>query len=138
MSDQVVSADKLQKLLQSDQEEERLAALKLVDRKNLEPDKLQLFFAFGDSSWRVRKEATEIFLTFPKVETLVEEVIQCLYSEDNAGLRNTAVEILIRLGRLSVPALIKEISSNDHDVRKFALDILGEIPDERSIGPGVD
>ena len=47
MSDQVVSADKLQKLLQSDQEEERLAALKLVDRKNLEPYKLQIFFASG-------------------------------------------------------------------------------------------
>lgn len=136
MSEHEVNLEKIQTLLQSDQEEERLGALRLIDRKNPEPYKRLLFFAFGDSSWRVRKEATEVFLTFPKIESYIDELILCLYSEDNAGLRNTAVELLIRLGRLSVPALNREITSTDHDVRKFALDILGEIPDERSI-PGM-
>ncbi len=135
MSNAELNIDKIQTLLQSDHEEERLGALRLVDRKNPGPYKRLLFFAFGDSSWRVRKEATDVFLSLPKIETYIDELILCLYSEDNAGLRNTAVELLIRLGRLSVPSLIREITSTDHDVRKFALDILGEIPDERSIHP---
>ena len=133
MSEHSNNIEKLRQLLQSEQEEERLGALRLVDRKNPEPFLAELYLAFADVSWRVRKEATEIFLTIPRVEQHIEEIIQFLYSEDNAGLRNTAVEILIRLGHFSVPALIVEINSADHDVRKFALDILGEIPDERSI-----
>ncbi|PLX99304.1 MAG: hypothetical protein C0623_09520 [Desulfuromonas sp.] len=124
---------KIQQLLKSEQEEERLGALHLVDRKNANSYLAQLYTAFTDSSWRVRKEATEIFLLIPRVEEHIEEIIRFLYSEDNAGLRNTAVEILIRLGRFSVPPLIREIKSEDQDVRKFALDILGEIPDDRSI-----
>ncbi|PLX72165.1 MAG: hypothetical protein C0615_12680 [Desulfuromonas sp.] len=138
MSEQASSIDKLEELLRSEQEEERLAALQLVDRKDPEPFKKQLFIAFGDISWRVRKEATELFLTFPQVESHIGDVVKCLYSEENAGLRNTAVEILIRLGALSTPHLIKEIASDDHDVRKFALDILGEIPDERSVAPMIE
>ena len=61
MSEHEANIDKIQTLLQSDQEEERLGALRLIDRKDPEPYKLLLFFAFGDSSWRVRKEATEVF-----------------------------------------------------------------------------
>ncbi len=138
MSEQAMNIDKIQKLLESEEEEGRLSALRLIDRKNPEPYRDVLFAAFGDGSWRVRKEATDIFLLIPRVENHIDDVVRCLYSDDNAGLRNTAVEILIRLGRLSVPALIREVSSDDHDVRKFALDILGEIPDERSVPAMID
>ena len=65
MSEQSINTDKVQQLLQSDQEEERLGALGLIDRKDPLPFLSQLFAAFGDASWRVRKEATEIFLTIP-------------------------------------------------------------------------
>lgn len=133
MPEQTSNMERALQLLRSEEEEERLAALRLIDRKTPESYKSVLFTAFGDSSWRVRKEATEIFLSFPKVENYIDDVVRFLYADENAGLRNTAVEVLIRLGRLSVPALIREVSSDDHDVRKFALDILGEIPDERSI-----
>jgi len=127
------SLNKIRSLLASDQEEERLAALRLVDRRAIKEALPALYCAFGDSSWRVRKEAIELFFSLPPGEAEIGEVIRFLYSEDNAGLRNTAVEILTRLGRLAVPRLITEVSSSDHDVRKFVLDILGGISDDRSI-----
>jgi HEAT repeat protein len=115
-------------LLSSESEEQRLKALRALDL--LQGDSPQwLLSALGDESWRLRKEATEIFLSLPNASCLVGEVVELLHSEDNAGLRNAAVEILVRLGSPALPCLIEELSCNDHDVRKFALDILGAIGD---------
>lgn len=133
MAENSVGSEKIKIMLQSGEEEERLNALRMLDRKNIEPVLSLIYTALGDGSWRVRKEATEIFLSWPGAGGQIQDVIQCLYSEDNAGLRNTAVEILTRLGKLAVPKLLEEVHSQDHDVRKFVLDILGEIPDERSL-----
>jgi HEAT repeat protein len=133
MSNTSQEMDKLRQMQQSAQEEERLAALRLLDRRDLKDFLPLIYTAFGDISWRIRKEATEMFLGLPPGDGQIVEVIRCLYSDDNAGLRNTAVEILTRLGRLAVPRLIAEAKSPDHDVRKFILDILGNIPDERSV-----
>lgn len=133
MAENVVGNEKLENMLKSGEEEERLAALRLLDRNNLISTLPLVYTAFGDGSWRVRKEATEIFLSWPGAGENIPDIIQFLYSEENAGLRNTAVEILTRLGKLAVPKLLDEVHCEDHDVRKFALDILGEIPDERSL-----
>lgn len=133
MSESGSELTKIEKLLQSSDEEERLAALRLLDRKRLEQSLFLLFNALGDDSWRVRKEAADVFLSWPGAGEHIPDIIRFLYSEENAGLRNTAVEILTRLGKLAVPYLLDEVRSDDHDVRKFALDILGEIPDERSL-----
>jgi HEAT repeat protein len=115
-------------LLRSGSEEERLQALKLLDRLHGDSPKW-ILLALGDESWRLRKEATELFLSLPNAPCLVGEVVELLHSEDNAGLRNAAVEILVRIGEPALPHLIEELSCNDHDVRKFALDILGAIGD---------
>ena len=133
MAENVVGSEKIERLLQSAEEEERLAGLRLLDRRNVESSLPFIYVALGDGSWRVRKEATELFLSWPGAGDQIPALIQFLYSEDNAGLRNTAVEILTRLGKLAVPKLLDEVNCADHDVRKFALDILGEIPDERSL-----
>ena len=133
MAENVVGREKIEKMLQSAEEEERLAGLRILDRKNVESSLPLIYIALGDGSWRVRKEATELFLSWPGAGEQIPDIIQFLYSEDNAGLRNTAVEVLTRLGKLAVPQLLEEVNSTDHDVRKFALDILGEIPDERSL-----
>ncbi len=133
MAENFAGSEKIKKLLQSAEEEERLGGLRLLDRKSIESALPLIYVALGDGSWRVRKEATEIFLSWPGAGEQIPELIQFLYSDENAGLRNTAVEILTRLGKLAVPGLLDEINCADHDVRKFALDILGEIPDERSL-----
>jgi HEAT repeat protein len=115
-------------LLQSGSEEERLLALRSLDKSHSDSPRWFLLI-LGDESWRVRKEATELFLALPHAPCLVGEVIELLHSEDNAGLRNAAVEILMRIGSPALPFLVEELSCNDHDVRKFALDILGAIGD---------
>lgn len=113
------------------QEEERLQALKRL--AGAEHDLQTVYLALGDPSWRVRKEAAEIFLALPRAGDLAGEIIELLHSEENAGLRNTAVEILVSLGREALSALLEELNCSDHDVRKFVLDILGEVGDPAAV-----
>lgn len=133
MADNPAGNEKLERVMKSGGEEERLAALRMLDRESHPFARKLVYSALGDSSWRVRKDATEIFLSWPDSADYILDIIQFLHSEENAGLRNTAVEILTRLGTLAVPKLLDEVHSEDHDVRKFVLDILGVIPDERSV-----
>jgi HEAT repeat protein len=116
-------------LFSSDAEEQRLQALKSLVHCDKGSYPRSLYRAFGDESWRIRKEAAELFVSSAQAADLGGEIIGFLYADDNAGLRNTAFEILVALGHTIVPLLVKEADSSDHDVRKFVLDILGEIGD---------
>ena len=115
--------------LQDNDEEVRLQALKGLAALGIGDSLPALYQALGDSGWRVRKEGVEIFLGLPAAASLCGEICELLHSQENAGLRNAAVEILIRVGRAALPVLLEELACQDHDVRKFALDILGEIGD---------
>jgi HEAT repeat protein len=86
-----------------------------------------LFVALGDTSWRVRKEAVNLVAAQPATAALVEGLIALLRAADNAGLRNSAVESLERMGSAAVPALCAYLEDPDHDLRKFVIDILGSI-----------
>jgi HEAT repeat protein len=112
--------------------------LKGLSRFGIEQFLPQLYQSLGDESWRIRKEAAEFFLALPGAGSLAGEIIELLHSQDNAGLRNTAVDILVRLGRQAVPFLLEELSCPDHDVRKFVLDILGAIAAPDSVGPMIE
>lgn len=127
----VNSRDKIATLMASADEEVRLEGIRsIADAGNF----LDLVFqGFGDASWRVRKEAADLFLRLPSRLELISEIIKLLHAEENAGLRNTAVDILVRLGRDAVPMLLDQARCPDHDVRKFIVDILGEIADRRAM-----
>ncbi len=120
-------------LLTSADEELRLDGLRRLSAGGAESDLDLLFNAFGDPSWRVRKAATDLFLSLPSSRQLVERIIDLLHAGDNAGLRNAAVDMLVRMGSDAVPMLLAQAQSPDHDVRKFIVDILGEIADLRAI-----
>ena len=120
-------------LLASADEERRLEGIRLLAGAGA-GDYLDLVFeGFGDPSWRVRKEATDLFLQLPISRELVGEIVELLHAEENAGLRNAAVDILVRMGVDAVPMLLDQARCPDHDVRKFIVDILGEIADPRAI-----
>jgi len=123
----------IEQLLQSEIEDERLRGVKALANNGVQQHLDILYRAMGDQSWRVRKEAVELFLQVPSAAALSSEIIELLHSQDNAGLRNAAVEILVRFGRQAIPELLEELSCNDHDVRKFVIDILGDIGDERAV-----
>lgn len=113
--------------LNSNNEEVRLQALHCISTIGHDEKIKVLLNAFGDESWRVRKQSIEMFLELPLDPKVILEVIQLLYAQDNAGLRNAAVETLVRFGAEAVPELVKHAKSSDHDVRKFIIDILGDI-----------
>ncbi|BCA80015.1 HEAT repeat domain-containing protein [Desulfuromonas sp. AOP6] len=128
-----VTPKDIQRNLDSSLEEERLGGLRAL-RVSCGEEWLPLLYrAMGDSSWRVRKEAVEIFLALPGAIDHISGVVSLLYADDNAGARNAAVEILTRLGRQSLPCLFAEMECEDRDVRKFILDILGEIRDTSAV-----
>lgn len=125
--------DRIAVLLAAADEERRLEGVRELDGAFPDDCPPLLFQALGDPSWRVRKEAADLFLRRESCRARTGEVVALLYAEENAGLRNAAVDILVRLGRVAVPPLLDEVRSADHDVRKFAIDILGEIGDQRAV-----
>lgn len=130
--------EKIAMMLTSAVEEERLQALRVMTSQEGDVLFPVLYRAFGDESWRVRKEAAAIFLSISSAGKQVGKIVGLLHSQENAGLRNTAVEILVRLGRQAVPSLLAELSCSEADVRKFVLDILGAIGDPRSVPSMID
>lgn len=119
--------------LSSLDEETRRCAVIAVAAGPLSLVRTHLFQAMGDRSWRVRKEAVEGFLAAAGAGAYAGEVFELLRSQDNAGLRSSAVETLVRLGRDSIPLLRARAHDGDADVRKFVVDILGDIGDESSL-----
>lgn len=111
-----------------DEEERRLAVASLVGLP-LEDSADRILAAMGDENWRVRKEAVEVLLNGTLFEALLQRLVDMLAEGENAGLRNAASETLERLGKKALPVLCASITSSDHDVRKFVVDILGAIGD---------
>jgi HEAT repeat protein len=59
-------------------------------------------------------------------------IVHYLASE-NIGVRNRAAKLLTKLGQASVHALISFLQDGDKDVRKLAVDILGEIKSKETL-----
>jgi HEAT repeat protein len=125
----VIAIQEIRNLLQSDDDETRRSALPLLrDLPCLESQALY-FTAMGDESWRVRKEAVECYIRSKPDLDSVEQLLNLLRNEENAGLRNSAAEAVIRLGiRCAVP-LNAMVRDQDADVRKFVIDVMGAIGD---------
>jgi len=116
----------IEKLLTDSVVEKRLQAARQLAQLDgfAEPLFLQ---ALGDEDWRVRKEAIGYFMQQANAVLKVEPIIDQLANPDNAGLRNAAIEILIGLGAQVVKILLQRMTAVDAEVRKFIVDILGEI-----------
>ncbi len=117
----------LKRLESDDPEIRRLAAAELSEKLSDEyvPALLKSVF---DPDWRVRKTALDALVSFGG-EKVFEGLYRALFSEDNAGARNSAAEGLIRMGPTAAKALSIRLDEPDQDVRKFIVDIIGEIGD---------
>ena len=121
------------KLQSRDAEERREAA---VDLGRAGRGSVPLLLrALSDRDWRVRKTAVEGLVAFGGDE-VTDGLVRCLSAEDNAGARNSAIEAFVQLGPASVAVLMPLLETRDRDVRKFTVDILGDIRDTRAV-PGV-
>lgn len=118
------------KLESADAEERREAA---VDLGRSGPEAAPfLLSALRDRDWRVRKTAVEALVAIGGRE-VTSGLVQLLSAEDNAGARNSSIEALVQLGSQSVDALVPLLSVRDPDVRKFAVDVLGDIRDPDAV-----
>ena len=108
-------------------EEHRRQAVLALAPLSWEEKRSSLFRALGDESWRVRKAAVELILNVPLDAETVEALIGHLDAEENAGLRNAAVEVLQGLGTRTLPLLCGHLSDPRPGVRKFVVDIIGGI-----------
>lgn len=115
--------------LQSTDEEIRRSALYLLRDFPASDSQSILFTAMGDKNWRVRKEAVECYIYSKPDLNSVEQLLNLLRNEDNAGLRNSAAEAVVRLGSAAAMHLIKMSQDQDADVRKFVIDAMGAIGD---------
>jgi HEAT repeat protein len=118
--------------LRSADEESRRLAVAGLSVHPVGETKDYLLAALGDASWRVRKEAVDALLAATFSAEIIKEIVLLLAS-DNAGLRNSAVEVLERLGVRAMPVLCRHVADDDHDVRKFVMDILGSIGDAEAV-----
>lgn len=119
--------------LGSSDEEERRAAVRALAGFPIRTVRDLAFVALGDESWRVRKEAVDLILSFSPDTDLVRDLISLLSNQGNAGLRNSVVEVLQFVGSPALPELVKTIGHEDPGVRKFVVDIMGGIGDPAAV-----
>jgi len=124
---QVNSMQEIQNDFQSADEETRRRTIQILRGRPLQDICALLFSAMGDESWRVRKEAVEVFVSSAPGESMIENLLELLRSEDNAGLRNSAAEAVTRIGERAASPLISLADDDDADVRKFVIDAMGSI-----------
>lgn len=127
-----MDADLEIKLTSSDEEERRIAVDSLKSDGSSEARE-SIYIALGDESWRVRKTAVDSILHYKDAEGLVDSLIESLRNEKNPGLRNSSIEVLVKIGSPTVTKLLTLFDDSDPDIRKFACDILGEIKEPSSI-----
>ncbi len=124
----------LEKKLQSADAEERREAVIDLGRSGAGAAPL-LFRALGDPDWRVRKTAVEALVHIGGAG-VITQLIKTLALHDNAGARNAAIEALVHIGAGAIDDLLPMLGAADVDVRKFIVDILGDIRDRRAV-PGL-
>jgi HEAT repeat protein/chemotaxis signal transduction protein len=124
---QVNTMQEIQTIFQSADEETRRRVIQDLRGRPLQEICRLLFSAMGDESWRIRKEAVEVFISSDPGESMIDNLLELLRNEDNAGLRNSAAEAVTRLGERATAPLIRLVHDADADVRKFVIDTMGSI-----------
>ncbi len=127
--------DEIRSRLKSDDEEVRRSVLHMLEGVPLNESLGIIFCAMGDDSWRVRKESVEAFANAQPDESSIEKLLELLRNEENAGLRNSAAEAVIRNGAIAIQPLIKMVTDPDADVRKFVVDLMGAIKNPLFVKP---
>ncbi|MGD8353377.1 MAG: HEAT repeat domain-containing protein [Pseudomonadota bacterium] len=114
------------KLSSPDEEQRRLAMEALKDGLS-EGDLQWLIRPLSDESWRVRKEGIEGLSLLSPTPQLIAALVPLMDPGKELTLRNSVVEVLERLGAEAANMLVPYLNIDQNDVRKFLVDILGNI-----------
>ena len=119
--------------LSSPEEEKRRLAMEALKGDLSEPDLEWLILPLSDESWRVRKESIEGLSQLPPTPQLISSLVPLMDPERELTLRNSVVEILERFGHDVAPLLVEHLNIDQTDVRKFLVDILGNIANPETV-----
>lgn len=90
---------------------------------------------FYEQGWRGKEKVISLFQSRP--DELVYPVLESgVRDDDNAGLRNAAMEIYVGLGLRSLPRLLALLKDSNEEVRCFSAVMLGNLK-ERDAVPGL-
>lgn len=113
-------------------EEIRYAAVKeLSNAKKTEAIPF-LARAVADSSYRIREEALRGICSFPP-DMVFSQLEVFLRNNEDANLRNAAMEAYPRYGKKATAYLLNLLKDNDEEVRNFSCVMLGEVNDLDSV-----
>lgn len=118
--------------LEDDSEEVRFQAVKVLSRAEFLGAIPLLMEVVGDKSYRVREAALQSICSFP-TEVIFPRFETCIRNNDNATLRNAALEAFPRYGKKATHYLIKLAKDADEEVRMFSTALLGEIKDPEAV-----
>jgi HEAT repeat protein len=93
----------------------------------------ELLLLVADDDYGLKEDAAEILLEmgFKRIYPILEKWVR---SDDNADLRNSSMEMLVRFGSESVPHLITLLQDSNEEVRNFAAVMLGDIGNRQPVG----
>ncbi len=100
---------------------------KLLQVKGTEEGFYHYLESLKDPDFRLRKVALERLLKDYPPDRLIKPLIEFLYMEENAAARNTAIEALIHIGPQALRSLEEAFRTENHDVRKFIVDVAGQM-----------
>lgn len=121
-------------VLRAGEESARRETVLALARSGLAEAVPPLLIAVSDESWPVRQAAAERLAAF-EPGVLLPALEAALRNDEDAALRNTAMEIYVKLGRGAVEPLLRLLSDADEEVRDFAAMMLGSLRDPRAVGP---
>ncbi|GEM_PF-792681 len=117
--------------LQAVDSDERRKAVYELERFPVDLVSNHLINALKDNNRGVRDAASEVIGRFPASQ--IASALVPLLGSERIEVRNLAAAILTRFGKEISHVLVETINDANEDVRKFAVDILGQIKDEKSV-----
>ncbi|HEY6007434.1 MAG TPA: HEAT repeat domain-containing protein [Geobacteraceae bacterium] len=94
----------------------------------------ELLLLVGDEDLGFKPEAVELLLHMG-LEANYPVFEQAVRNDDNADLRNGAMEVLVKFGKRAVPKLVRLLRDANEEVRNFSAVMIGDIGSRDAVGP---
>lgn len=92
----------------------------------------ELLLLVGDADKGHKQRALGKLIEYG-LEACCEALESAVRNDDNADLRNGAMEVLVRFGPPAVPKLVKLLEDDNEEVRNFSTVMLGEIGSRKAV-----
>ncbi|MCE1248209.1 MAG: HEAT repeat domain-containing protein [Firmicutes bacterium] len=118
-------------ILKSLNEDDQISVIREIGRNKKSGFLPQLIDLLPDSTGGLREAIVDALSAFGG-KTVVKHMVKLLWNE-NCTARNDAIEIIENIGSAGMPVLIPLLSDPDENIRKFVVDIMGNIADPEPV-----